>query len=345
VIGPLADAERDTLGPWVFKPTRPTALSVLSGLRAKLGESVHIEYSEGVRMPPRLHPSPMARMDPQPARPPLDESAEIQRAVKLANDADVTMLVLGEAQEMIGEAASRSTLELPGRQQELLDAVVATGKPVVLLLMNARPLDLKDTKVAAILEMWYPGSEGGAAAANLLFGDSVPGGKLPFTWIRSAAHAPLNCAHLISHKPKEADTRYWNESSEPLYPFGHGLSYTTFQYSNLRVERASYAPEEKVHITVDLKNTGTRAADEVAQLYIHQRLGTSSRPVRELKGFQRVHLEPGQTLTLHFTLRPDELRYWSNVTRGWVLDESAFDVWVGGNSVATLASSFEVRKP
>jgi beta-glucosidase len=345
VIGPLADSERDTLGPWVFKPTNPQAVSVLAGLRAKVGTAVRIDYSEGVRMPPRLHPSPSANLDKQPERPPLDETAEIRRAVTLAQNADVTVLVLGEGQAMIGEAASRSTFELPGRQQELLDAVAATGKPVVLLLMNARPLELEQTKAAAILEIWYPGSEGGNAVANLLFGDAVPGGKLPFTWLRSAAHAPLNYAHLISHKPKDADKRYWNESSEPTFPFGYGLSYTTFEYSTLQVEQSSYAPGESVVVTVVLKNSGTRAGDEVAQLYIHQRLGTSSRPVRELKGFQRVRLEPGETRTLRFTLSPADLRYWSAATRSWIQDESRFDVWLGGNSTASLAANFEIKRP
>lgn len=344
VIGPLADSERDTLGPWVFKPTGPKAVSVLSGLRAKVGNSVRIEYSEGVRMPPRLYPSPSANMDKMPERPPLNETTEIQRAVSLAANADVALLVLGEAQDMIGESASRATLDLPGRQQELLDAVVATGRPVVLLLMNARPLDLKGTKATAIMEIWYPGSEGGNAVANLVFGDAVPGGKLPFTWLRSAAHAPLIYSHLNSHKPADADKRYWHESSEPVYPFGHGLSYSSFEYSNLRVERPSYAPNQPVVVMVDLKNVGARAADEVAQLYIHQRLGSASRPVRELKGFERVSLNPGESRSLRFTLSPENLSYWSAARRARVQDEATFDVWIGGNSQAKLAGSFEVKE-
>jgi beta-glucosidase len=344
VIGPLADSERDTLGPWVFKFNEPKAVSVLARLRAKVGKSLRIEYSEGVRMPARLYPSPSANMDKMPDRPPLDETAEIQHAVSLAANADVSLLVLGEAHDMIGEAASRATLDLPGRQQELLDAVVATGKPVVVLLMNSRPLDLKGTKAPAIMEIWYPGSEGGNAVANLVFGDAVPGGKLPFTWLRSAAHAPLIYSHLNSHKPLDADKRYWHESSEPIYPFGHGLSYSKFEYSNLRAERSSYAPGQPVVVTVDLKNTGARAADEVAQLYLHQRLGGSSRPVRELKGFERVSLKPGESRSLRFTLAPDALRYWSAAHRSWVQDETTFDVWIGGDSQATLAGSFEVKE-
>jgi beta-glucosidase len=255
------------------------------------------------------------------------------------------VLVLGEAQDMIGEAASRSSLDLPGRQQELLDAVVATGKPVVVVLMSARPLNLKETKAGAILDVWYPGSAGGEAVADLLFGDATPGGKLPITWIRDAAQAPNPYAHLISHDPKNADRRYWNGSSEPTYPFGYGLSYTTFQYANLKVERPTYAPGQPVKVTVDLTNTGQRSGDEVAQLYIHQKHGTSSRPVRELKGFQRVTLKPGETRTLSFVLKPQDLRYWSAATHGWVQDEAPFDVWVGGDSKATLEAGFEVKTP
>jgi beta-glucosidase len=343
VIGPLADSARDTLGPWVFPQNNPKAVSVLGGLKAKLGGKVQVDYSEGVRMPSRTFPSPFAMLDKQPERPPIAAS-EFQRAVDLAKAADVAVLVMGEGQDMIGESASRSSLDLPGRQQELLDAVTATGKPVVVVLLSARPLDLKDTKAGAILDAWYPGSAGGEAVANLLFGDATPGGKLPITWIRDAAQAPNPYAHLISHDPKNADKRYWNGASEPTYPFGFGLSYTTFQYANLHVERPTYAPGEPVKLTVELKNTGARAGDEVAQLYIHQKYGTSARPARELKGFQRVTLKPGESRTLSFTLKPDDLRYWSAATGGWVQDETAFDVWVGGDSRAALGGGFAVRK-
>ena len=345
VIGPLADSRRDTLGSWVFPQNGPEAVTVLEGIKAKLSGAVRVDYSEGVRMPSRVYPSPSAGLDRQPPRPPLDESAEIGRAVALARQADVAVLVLGEGRDMTGESASRSSLELPGRQQELLDAVVATGKPVVVVLMSGRPLDLKETTAAAIIEIWYPGSAGGAAVANLLFGDATPGGKLPFTWIRSAAQAPNPYAHLISHDPKHADERYWNGSSAPIYPFGYGLSYTNFRYSNLRIGRSSYAPGEPVNLTVDLQNTGARAGDEVAQLYIHQRWGTSARPIRLLKGFQRVTLTPGESRTLRFTLTDDDLRYWSAATGGWLHDESTFDIWVGGSSTADLAGSFEVKRP
>jgi beta-glucosidase len=345
MMGPLADAARDTLGSWVFSQNKPSGPSILAGIRAKVGPAIAIGYSEGVRLPERLNPSPFGMIDgAPPKRQPLDETAEIARAVQLARGADVAVLVLGEGQEMSGEMASRASLDLPGRQQELLDAVVATGKPVVVLLMSARPLNLKDTKAGAVMDIWYPGSEGGAAVADLLFGDAVPGGKLPFTWLRSAAQAPLIYSHLTSQSPENAHKRYWDVSNAPEYVFGHGLSYTSFGYANLKVAQASSRPGEAVTVTADLTNTGKRAGDEVAQLYLHQRSGLAARPVRELKGFQRVTLKPGETRRLTFTVPAADLRYWNEATNGWVQDEAAFDVWVGGSSDAKLAGTFTIRK-
>ena len=342
VIGPMADSARDTLGPWVFDQNQPRAVTMLEGLKAKLGPGVTISYSEGVRMPLRTNPSPSKRADLVPDRPPLDETAEIKRAAALAKSADVAVVVLGEAMNMISEGGSRSSFDLPGRQQELLDAVVASGKPVFVVLMSARPIDLKDTRASAILEVWYPGSEGGTAVVNLLFGDATPGGKLPFTWIRNAAQAPNYYAHFLSHRPDKPDTRYWNESSAPTYPFGFGLSYTNFAYSNLRVDHPAVPKGRAVTVSVDVQNVGSRPGDEIAQLYIHQRHGSSARPVRELKGFQRIPLGASEKRTVQFTLRPDDLRYWSAATGTWVQDESAFDVWVGGDAQANLATTFSV---
>jgi beta-glucosidase len=215
---------------------------------------------------------------------------------------------------------------------------------VVVVLVNGRPLSLGDAKPGAVLEAWYPGSEGGNAVANLLLGDANPGGKLPFSWIRSAAQAPYTYAYLPSHQPGSADKRYWNEDNSPTWPFGHGLSYTTFAYGKLAVDRASVKLGEPVTVSFDLTNTGKRAGDEVAQLYIHQRVGTSSRPVRQLKKFARVALAPGETKHIQFTLTADDLRYWSAATKGWVQDDSAFDVWVGGDSKADMATTFTVAK-
>lgn len=346
VIGSLADSPVDSNGPWVFPQNNPASQSLLDGIRSKLGSSVRVTYAAGVTLPQRLNPSPFAAMSGKVKRPePSDDRTGILEAVQAAAQSDVAIIVVGETAEMIGESASRSSLDLPGRQQELLDAVVATGKPVVVVLLNGRPLDLKETRAPAILDLWFPGSRGGDAAANLLFGDAVPGGKLPFTWPRNVGQVPLVYSRLISHDPKNADKRYWNELNSPVHPFGFGLSYTTFAYSNLRVDKAQIAPGASLTVSVDLRNTGSRTADEVAQLYLHQKSGSAARPVRALKGFRRVTPKPGEMRTLSFRLGPDELRYWNAASRDWVIDEAPFVVAVGGDSTVPFGAEFVIKKP
>src|ERR1700754_2329768 len=197
---------------------------------------------------------------------------------------------------MIGDAASRSSLELPGGQLALLQAVLATRTPVVLLVMNGRPLDLRwaAQNVPAILDIWYPGTQGGTAVADLLFGDVAPGGKLPFSWPRTVGQVPVIYGHTASHDPGQQDRRYWDEASTPLFPFGHGLSYGRFEYGNLAVDEPATTTDGTLTVSVEVTNTGDRDADEVVQLYLHQRYGTASRPVRELKGFRRVALAAGR---------------------------------------------------
>ena len=276
----------------------------------------------------------------------FDDEAELQRAVELARESDIAVVVAGEWQNMIGESASRSSLELPGRQLDLLQAVVEAGTPVVLLVMNGRPVDLRwaAQHVPAILDIWYPGTRGGSAVANLLFGDVSPAGRLPFTWPRTVGQLPMVYSYTRSHEPENQERRYWDEESTPLFPFGHGLSYSSFDYSNLAVDRAAIGPDEALTVSVDVTNTGEREADEVVQLYIHQRYGSASRPVRELKGFQRISLGAGESRALQFTLGRVELSYWNAVARDWVLDASTFDIWVGGDSTAELSTTFEVNE-
>ena len=348
VIGPLADSKRDTLGPWCFDFELDETVTVLDGIRDKVGEAVKVDYAPGVRPAQRTFPSMFdmfggnAPEDPEG----FDDEAELQRAVDLARESDVAVVVAGEWQNMIGEAASRSSLELPGGQLELLQAVVETGTPVVLLVMNGRPLDLRwaAQHVPAILDIWYPGTRGGSAVANLLFGDVSPGGKLPFTWPRTVGQVPMVYSHTRSHEPQNQERRYWDEESTPLFPFGHGLSYAEFSYSNLAVDRGAIGPDQALTVSVDVANTADREADEVVQLYIHQRSGSASRPVRELKGFQRISLGAGESRTLQFTLGRAELSYWNAVARDWVLDASTFDVWVGGDSTAELSTTFQVNQ-
>ena len=346
VVGPLAASRRDTLGPWVFDFDLDETVTVLDGIRGAVGEGVRVDYAPGVPVVQRVFPSMFDMFGGnRPADPEgFDEEVEFARARDVAAAADVAIVVVGEWQNMIGEAASRSSIELPGRQLELVQAVVATGTPTVLLVMSGRPLDLRwaAENVPAILDIWYPGTQGGAAVANLLFGAASPGGKLPFTWPRTVGQVPLIYSHTISHEPDNQRRRYWDEASTPLFPFGHGLSYGRFAYADLTVDPPAVPRDGAVTVSVRVTNTSEREAAEVVQLYLHQRHGSASRPVRELKGFQRVVLAGGASQQVQFTIGPDERRYWSTTARDWVLDSSVFDVWVGTDSTAELTGTFEV---
>ncbi len=346
VLGPLADSPRDTLGPWVFDHVTADTTTILQGIRDRVGASVRVDYAPGVALPGRLHPSPFDRMDPTVPAPPegFDDDAELARAVDLAAAAEVAIVVVGQPQNQIGENASTSTLDLPGRQLELLQAVAETETPVVVVVMSGRPLDLTwaDEHLPAILQVWYPGSRGGDAVARLLFGDASPAGRLPFTWPRSAAQLPMVYSHNRTFAPQDQDKRYFDAPSTPLYPFGHGLSYASFSYGTPRLERSTIAVGEATTVIVDVTNTSESAADEVVQLYVHQRYGTSSRPVRELKGFQRITLAPGEVRSVTFDVGPDELRYWSAATRDWVQDATTFDLWVGGDSTAEAGVQLDI---
>ena len=346
VVGALADSPRDTLGPWCFDFDLGETVTLLAGIEQRVGAAAEVRFAPGVRPVQRVFPSIFdmfgnnAPADPEG----FDDAAELAQAVELARGSDLAVVVVGEWQNEIGEQASRSSLDLPGRQLELLQSVVATGTPVVLLVLNGRPVDLRwaAENVPAILEIWYPGTQGGAAVANLLFGDVSPGGKLPFSWPRSVGQVPVIYSHTISHEPENQAKRYWDEPSTPLFPFGHGLSYARFSYSGLAVDRDSIAADGQLTVSVTVTNEGERDADEVVQLYLHQRSGTASRPVRELKGFRRVGVAAGESKTVEFGLGPAELRYWNASAKDWVVDASTFDVWVGGDSTAELTTTFTV---
>ena len=348
VIGPLGDSKRDMRGPWTLADDRRTAVSVLEGIREKVGLGVKVDYAQGVEIR-RSYPSIFDLFSgPRPAAwSETQAREEFDKALALARSSDLVLLVLGEHEEMSGEAASHSTLDLPGRQRELLEAVSTLGKPTVLVLINGRPLDISwaVNRVPAILEAWHPGGEGGNAIADLIWGDATPGGKLPVTWPRSSGQIPIYYAHNLTQNPetaKDFKSRYWDIPSSPLFPFGYGLSYTTFAYSNLRMNKAEAKIGETLEVSVDVENTGRRAGEEVAQLYVHQRSGSASRPVRELKGFERIALAAGEKKTVRFTLGKSELTYWSSATKGWVQEPATFDVWAGGDSTATLITTFRV---
>ena len=350
VIGPLADSKRDIRGSWSFVDDIKSAVTVLEGIRAKVGSSVKVEYAPGVDIG-RVYQSPFVIIQgPRPARwTETQKQAEFEKAVSLARSSDVIVMVLGEHEEMSGEAASQSSIELPGQQLELLKTISALGKPLVLVLINGRPLDISwaASNVSAILEAWHPGSEGGNAVADILYGDATPGGKLPVTWPRSTAQIPIYYAHNLTQEPetkKNFTSRYWDIPSSPLYPFGYGLSYTTFSFSNLRVSKPEIKVGEGTEVLVDVENTGRRSGEEVAQLYIHQRYGSASRPVRELKGFERIALAPGQKRTVRFNLGKPELTYWSGAVKDWVQEPAVFDLWVGADATASLATTLRVLK-
>jgi len=348
VVGPLADSKRDIRGSWTLADDVKTAVTVVEGIRTKVGPVVKVDYAQGVDIG-RSYPS-IFDIFSGPRPKPWSEAQqreEFEKALALARSSDLVVLVLGEHEEMSGEGATHSTIDLPGRQRELLEAVSALGKPTVLVLINGRPVDIHwaVNRVPAILEAWHPGSEGGNAIADLIYGDATPGGKLPVTWPRSSGQIPIYYAHNLTQKPetaKDFTSRYWDMPTSPLYPFGYGLSYTTFAYSNLRVSKAQAKVGESVEVLVDVENTGRRAGEEVVQLYIHQRSGGAARPVRELKGFERVALASGEKKTVRFTLGKAELTYWSSAVKGWVQEPATFDVWAGGDSTATLATTFRV---
>ena len=353
LIGPLADAQADLLDMWGDLNKPGPTVSILQGIKNKVGGSVQVEFAHGPNISRDIlspfENTPLFTIKEQPKQSPEEARKAFDDALALAQRSDVAVLVLGEIGFMSGEAASRSSLKLSGGQQELLEAVVATGKPVVLVLVNGRPLDISwaAEHVPAILETWYSGSQAGNGIADILFGDANPAGHLPVSWPRSTGTLPLYYNHTRTQDPEDAPkfkSRYWDIVSTPLYPFGYGLSYTTFSFDNLKLNEAQAKVGSTIDVSVDVTNTGSRAGDAVVQLYIHQRAGSASRPVRQLKGFQRVPLQAGAKQTVHFKLGPDELQFWSPTEKKWVVEPEQFDVWAGDNSQASLHSEFQLTK-
>ena len=344
VIGPTGHDPMDLTGSWTFVQHNDETVTIPQGLSTLLGPGVKVQYAEGVQIARRF-PSffdDIFHIVTPPTWSAAEAAAQLDRALALARDSDLVLLTVGEHQQMTGEAASSSTLSLPGDQQRLIEAVAALGKPTVLLLQSGRPLDIvwAAQHIPAILDVFYLGTQGGAAIANTLFGDATPGGHLPLQWPRNVGQIPSNYAHNLSQDTAKQGERYWNEPSTPLFPFGFGLTYSTFQFTNLRVDKPASKPGDTIDVAVDVQNTGIRAADEVAQLYLHQQYGRSSRPIRELKGFERIHLAPSETRTVHFKLGPQELQYWSAADHLWKEDSSTFDVYAGADSTAPLHTTF-----
>jgi beta-glucosidase len=270
----------------------------------------------------------------------FDQGTDISAAVAKARNAEVAILALGEYQGISGESFDRQTLDLPGNQEALLEAVAATGKPVVLVLENGRPLTISwaAEHVPAILEAWYPGEFGGQAVAETLFGDNNPGGKLTITFPRAIGQIPV----YYNHDPSKT-SKYVDGTSNPLYPFGYGLSYTSFAFDNLAVTSPAPGKCDDVIVTVNVTNTGDRPGDEVAQLYLHHDTSSVEVPDKALKSFERVHLDPGQHKTVTFHLKQSELAVW-NLKRQWAVEPGSYTITAGDSSQAELHASFKIAK-
>jgi beta-glucosidase len=349
VIGASANSQRDMLGPWAFQYDLPETVTVFEGIRDRLGSAATVETAPGVQLK-RTVPSMFESITipgvakPEPRWDAARTAAEFDRAVALTKKADIIVLTLGEAEDMSGEGASRADLRLPGDQLRLFDAVMATGKPVVVVTMSGRPLELGSVldRAPAILHAWYGGTRGGTAIARTLFGDVNPGGKLPVTWPRTVGQVPIYYAHNTTHAPKDQGKRYWDIPSTPQFEFGYGLSYTSFTIGAPTLSASTLAPGGRITVSTTVANTGVRAGDEVVQLYIHQQAGRASRPVRELKGFKRVTLQPGERRVVSFDLDEVSVQYWSAAAKDWVIDPGTFDLWVGASSNAAQHATFAV---
>jgi beta-glucosidase len=327
VIGPLADDKRAPLGSWAAAGRSEDVVTILQGIRSAVSSKTKVLYAKGCE---------------------VEESdrSGFQQAVDVAKMADTVILALGENADMSGEAASRSTLDLPGVQQELAEAIHATGTPVVVLLMNGRPLSITwlAEHIPALLETWFLGVQMGHAVADVLFGDYNPGGKLTVTFPRSVGQVPIYYNHKNTGRPpgeNKFTSKYLDLPSSPLYPFGHGLSYSEFAYSNLQLSNATMEISDTLKILVEVTNVGSRAGDEVVQLYLRDEVGSVTRPVQQLRGFKRIHLSAGERKNLVFMLTAEDLAFYNQEMK-WVVEPGSFEVLVGGNSVDVLEARFAV---
>jgi beta-glucosidase len=352
VIGPLADDKASQLGPWAGNGQAKDAVTPLDGIAAKLGKD-HVLYAKGVDIPPFesglaagvAAPAPVSATGAAEVET-SNKPASIEDAVSAANKADIVILFVGELAGMTGEASSRASLDLPGDQLKLISAVLATKKPVVMVLESGRPLNISwaPEQVPAIMQAWFLGVQAGNAIADVLFGDASPSAHLPLSWPRSVGQIPIYYNHKSTGRPSAPDrwhTGYLDLSKEPLYPFGYGLTYTNFKFSNLKAE-SSISKDGALHVTAEIENTGKRKGTEVAQLYVHDRVAPTSRPVRELKGFQRVTLAPGEHKKLEFTVQAQDLGSY-DPDMHWIVPNGTYDVWVAPDAASGVAGTFEVK--
>ena len=349
LIGPFAEDAEELVGPWFSRAHASDIVSLADGLRAKLSTDVQLTVARGCAVIEpgsrklRSHLDNFAKITEIPTG-----TNEIADAVVLAKDADVVILALGEPRNWSGEAGSRSTLGLSGRQQELFDAIAAAGRPVVVVLFNGRPLALPEVqeKAAAILEAWFPGVQGGNGVADILFGDVDPAGRLTTTIPRNVGQVPIYYNHSNTGRPGvSGDTgNYIDGPTAPLYPFGFGLAYTTFEYGKVQLDAPKLAIGGTLAAQVQIKNTGGRAGTEVAQLYLRDpACSAGPRPVRELKGFQKIQLQPGETRKVSFTLASRDLGCYD--TKGnWVVEPGKYQLWISKDSASGEPVDFELVK-
>lgn len=328
VIGALAADQRSTLGSWAAAGRAEEAVSVLDGIRAAVGSGSRVLYAKGAEVEG-------------------EDKSGFEEALRIARTADAVILVVGEHHDMSAEARNRTSLDLPGVQLELAQAIVAVGKPTVAVLMNGRPLSIAwlHQNVPAILETWFLGVQMGPAVADVLFGDYNPGGKLPVSFPRNVGQVPIYYNHKNTGRPPSETERYTSKYIDvpwtPLYPFGHGLSYTTFQYRNLSLNTQRLGALDSVRVSIEVVNAGQRAGDEVVQLYLSDEVRSITPPVRELRGFQRVHLQRGESRTVTFTLGSADFAFYDLDLRR-VVEPGYFTVQVGGSSTSGLRARFEI---
>jgi len=338
VIGPLANNQHDMLGPWWGAGRDTDAVTVLDGIKQ---QSPGATYAEGCKLSNTEPPT----TDPEGC----GSDAGFAEAVAVAKAADQVVLALGETREMSGEAAARSTLDLPGRQEELIQAIKATGKPFAVVLFNGRPLTLEGVvdDAPAILDAWFPGVQAGPAVADVVFGRVNPGGKLPVSFPRRLGQVPIYYNHEPTGRPCDPEQKYVSRhrdipSCSPLFEFGHGLSYTTFDVSNLQLSSSTVSKNGSIRASVTVTNTGRRKGDEVVQLYLHDPVASISQPVRRLRGFERVTLDPGKSRSVTFTLDKSDFGFYDN--RGkFTVEAGQIDVYAGNSSNASMTQSFTVR--
>lgn len=335
LIGALAADKNSPLGSWRIASDDNTAVSVLEAMQAYEGNE--LVHSCG----PALFTGPVSFT--QPVNVNHDDRTGMEDAIAAAKDADVVVMVLGEHGFQSGEGRSRTNLDLPGLQQELLEAVHAINKNIILVLMNGRPLTIPwaAEHISSIVEAWQLGTQSGHAIAQVLYGDYNPSGKLPMSFPRTVGQVPIYYNHKHTGRRVPEPSVFWShysdESNEPLYPFGFGLSYTTFEYQHLNVNVVG----RKVDVELTIQNTGALAGEEVVQLYIRDRVASVTRPVKELKGFEKVMLQAGETKKIQFTLTEKELGFYNN-QRVFIVEPGVFDLMVGGSSVEGLSTEFEI---